>query len=346
MRSARAVGASVDPRPRAARAHRPLTILVTMCLAAETIVMLLSNAGAVVNSCRAKDLTKGTPSLSNLQRVIKDADRGDTIAVKNVCVGGFHVGKSLAIVGRATLEVSRPVLTAVGADSVLRVGARVTLANLEISGGNVPDGDGGGILNLGALTLRGSTVVTGNTANRGGGIYNKGTLTLNGSSSVSGNSTSDVGGGIYNARATVTLNDSASVNGNTAWLGGGIWNSAGTLTLNGSSSVSDNTAGDGDGSAGGIYNSGVLTLNDTSSVARNSADRGAGGIFNIYGSLTMNGESSVTGNTADADDDGLGVGGGIKNSGCVIGVVAGGNVSDNHLGSGKESNIAGSSVCP
>ncbi len=81
-------------------------------------------------------------------------------------------------------------------------GTNVTLANLAITGGNgvadnpagtsQDDGFGGGILNLGTLTVNNS-ILSGNSAGSpnfifgGGGILNFGTLTVN-DSTLSGNS--------------------------------------------------------------------------------------------------------------------------------------------------------------
>jgi hypothetical protein len=57
----------------------------------------------------------------------------------------------------------------------------------------------------------------------------------------------------------------------------------------------------------------------------------------------MNGVSSITGNTSDADDNGVGNGGGVwlPCSGTFTGGVDGGNVNDNYRGSASpvENNI-------
>lgn len=56
----------------------------------------------------------------------------------------------------------------------------------------------------------------------------------------------------------------------------------------------------------------------------------------------MTASSSVTGNRADVDDDSIGTGGGVLGClGSLIGVVDGGNVNDNYLGSTglTESNV-------
>ncbi|MBE7494575.1 MAG: hypothetical protein HS117_06495 [Verrucomicrobiaceae bacterium] len=80
---------------------------------------------------------------------------------------------------------------------------------------------GGGIANLGTLTLTHSTLSGNAATNGGGGIANAGTLTLT-HSTLSGNAAS-IGGGIYNEDANVTLGNSI-VAGNTAPNGGDIYN--------------------------------------------------------------------------------------------------------------------------
>jgi hypothetical protein len=288
--------------------RRVPSILATIALVAATFSALAPGAGAVANTCRARNITQGEAGRSKLQAVINAASPGDTIAVRYRCVGNFYINKPLTLVGRATPGVSRPVLDADGAGAVLAVNARVTLINLLITGGHplgrpIPSDAGGGITHFGGTLVLQGTLVRGNTARKyGGGIYNSGgTLILNGSSSVSRNRARQFsrgrGGGIFIAGGIFILNGSSSVSRNRAdHNGGGIYNSAaGTLILNGSSSVSRNTAGfDG----GGIENFGTLILNGSSSVSRNTTPHGSGGIgSNSGGTITMNGSSSVSGNT-------------------------------------------------
>jgi hypothetical protein len=348
---------------------KTISIAMMFAVLSGMLVVLAPSAGAVVNTCRAKNVTQGTPRRSNLQRVIEAANAGDTIAVRYVCVGNFRVGKKLTFVGKPTATVPLPTLHANGAGRPLLVNARVILTNLKITGGVVA-GNGGGILNKGTLALK-NMVVRGNTATSGGGIYNTATLTLNGSSSVLGNAASTSGGGIENTgnltmngtssvrantgyagagigslSGTITLNNSSSVSGNTASLnGGGIETYTGTITLNDSSSVAGNRATD---DAGGIINGGTLTMNDSSSVSGNKAmTKSGGGVYNNTDStLTMTGASSVTGNRADFDDDGFGTGGGIYNNcGTLSGAVDGGNVDNNYLGTGTNENNIDDVTC-
>ena len=356
--------------------RRVLSVLAAFALVAGMLVILAPGAGAVVNTCKARNLTKGTPVDTNLQRVIKAASPGDTISVKYVCVGNFKIAKKLSLVGKATPGVPKAVLNGNGTGRTLWVSAQVRLTNLKITGGKSLNG--GGIYNTGTLTLK-DTMVRGNTGDSGGGIANRdaaGTVTLNGSSSVSGNSavgaggienfgaitmndsssvsdntTAGAAGGIYN-EGTVSLNGSSSVSGNASGWGGGILNHVGSVTLNGSSSVSGNTTFY---EAGGIENLGTITMNDSSTVSGNRAGGTGGGIYTartltlIDSSITLNDSSSVSGNTTDSDDDLDGTGGGafVACDSTLTGGVDGGNVNDNFRGTASpvEDNIAYETGC-
>jgi CSLREA domain-containing protein len=112
----------------------------------------------------------------------------------------------------------------------------LTVANLTIQGGASTEG-GGGIRNLGTLTLAGVTL-TQNTAVDGGGLFNDGTATLR-NVTISGNQATTNGGGLYNS-GTATLNN-VTIAENTAdsdqdgtGNGGGIFIQAGTVTISNS----------------------------------------------------------------------------------------------------------------
>lgn len=117
------------------------------------------------------------------------------------------------------------------------------------------------VASTGTLMLNGLAVTGGfadfgeNEFGEGGGIFNLGTLTLN-NSAVSNNRARDTGGGITNGGdATLTLDNSIvsdnSVSGSTLLsVGGGIAN-VGTLILN-NSMVSSNTAVGAEDSFGGL----------------------------------------------------------------------------------------------
>ncbi len=89
-------------------------------------------------------------------------------------------------------------------------GADVTLIHVTVTDGL--QGDGGGIVNNGTLTLDNATV-SGNTATEaGGGIYNfpGRTLQIENNSSITNNNATQIGGGIYNLGGSVTLDASST----------------------------------------------------------------------------------------------------------------------------------------
>jgi predicted outer membrane repeat protein len=267
------------------------------------MVMAVAPAGqAALSSCQATDLTSGAAVSADLQGVIDAASPGDTVQVEGVCFGGFVIDKDLTVVGKATAEVPQGTLDGNGASGVLSLGGgdgvEVILSDLTITHGSATDG--GGIHNsTGAVTLNGSTSVSGNTASDGAGIFSEGKVTLNGSSSVSGNAADYAIGGIGILKGSLTLNGSSSVSGNTsAFSMGGIGVNRGTVTLNNSSTVADNNAR----IHGGIYTGyGSVTLNDSSSVSGNSATFGGGGISSFAGSITLNDSALVSDNFVGHD---------------------------------------------
>jgi hypothetical protein len=180
----------------------------------------------------------------------------------------------------------------------------------------------------GELVMNGSSSV----AHNAGGIANEGMTTLNDSASVHGNHAPRRGGGVFNLIGSVlVMNGSSVIRGNTALTaGGGIFN-LGTVTLDGSATVRGNRSS---GAGGGITNKLTLTLNGDSVIAGNEARTNGGGISNrTGGSVALNDTPSIRNNTADADDDGNGVGGGILcDTGSLTGAVDGGNVNDNYRG--------------
>jgi len=198
-------------------------------------------------------------------------------------------------------------------------GGNLTLdEDVTITGGNSTAG--GGILNLGTVTLDNSDV-TGNTATTlgGGGIASLGTLVLN-ASQVSDNTaptpppspgvSEGLGGGILSGGGSVSLNYS-QVTGNTAAGGGGgivsatmgMSRATSTLTLD-NSQVNENTAATGPG--GGIACESSTVVLTSSEVKGNNTSTGGGGVANVGGVLTLN-FSQVDNNTS------TGGGGGIAN---------------------------------
>jgi CSLREA domain-containing protein len=194
-----------------------------------------------------------------------------------------------------------------------------------VSGHGDDGSGGGGILNVGTLTLN-NVAVTDNTASGlndwGGGIYNAGPLTM--TNCVIANNTTGAhnayGGGMYNQGAMAMTN--CTISGNKTYggasspgYGGGVFNIGSATTIR-NSTISDNRATVG----GGIYHGGypLALINDT--ISGNSSDGNGGGLHNNSGTTGLF-NVTVTQNLANADDSGAGIGGGISNGSGTLTVI-------------------------
>jgi uncharacterized repeat protein (TIGR01451 family) len=250
---------------------------------------------------------------SALGTALASATDGDTLTIQGTCRGTFEIMHSLTLSGSggATLDGqgAGPVVTVDSGDAVVVTGLAITggVADNPLTGFQ-----GGGIENLGMLTVRESTI-SGDTATYGGGISNDygATLTLD-DSTVSGDGFSfdtSAGAGILNRGLATVNNTTISGNGNPMGsihpgFGGGIQN-LGTVTVT-NSTISGNTAGFG----GGVYNEGTLLTVVNSTVGGNVGINAGGGIINSFSatlSMTIN-ASTISGNTS-------GLGGGVVNDG-------------------------------
>ncbi len=278
-------GRRVRPR-RKSRAGMPIRIekLEDYVLPSSYIVTTTADTGSSPLSLRQAILDANANAGSTIQFNIPTSDSGYSNGSWTITLGSalpqITANTTITGLGASELLVSGNNLSGV---FVIHSGATVAISGLTIEDGNATEG--GGIDNLGNLTLTDSTV-TGNTANYGGGIYSSfATLSLIGT----------------------------TVSGNTSqYSGAGIWTSYGTATLTNSivSHNHSNRASGGIVSFGNSSTAGVLTLID-STVYDNSASSAAGGIGNVtHSTLTLT-DSTVTGNTASL------YGGGILNSGTL-----------------------------
>ncbi|MBK8618544.1 MAG: SBBP repeat-containing protein [Anaerolineales bacterium] len=171
--------------------------------------------------------------------------------------------------------------------------------------GNTSSIDGGGIANLGILTVTNSVLST-NSAALGGGVINSGNLKIT-NTAISENVADIGGGGVLNEDNGVLTMVDSTVSNNSAPDGSGIFN----ITLTGvvnilSSTISENST---TGNGGGISNWGTLTATN-STLFGNSATEYGGGIFNL-GSLSVT-NVTISGNSSLIN------GGGIYNTGNLI----------------------------
>lgn len=108
-----------------------------------------------------------------------------------------------------------------------------------IKGGKNSSG-GGGIQNLGTLTISGGTIRENTSTSWGGGIHNEGTLNISGGIIEQNTASGCNGGGIHN---TGTLNiTGGTIRNNSATLGAGIYHDGATFSLQGAPDISGNAS--------------------------------------------------------------------------------------------------------
>ncbi|MBK8051349.1 MAG: hypothetical protein IPK16_32170 [Anaerolineales bacterium] len=232
-------------------------------------------------------------------------------ALTDVCAGGtVTFDPALTASGPATVTVTsgwlyvnkNMTITGPGADLVRISGNNASTvfaiayaANATISGLTIRDGryssggnGGGGVMNIGTLTLLNSVVVS-NTATGfpGGGIFNSRTLIISNTSVLSNTSTGD-GGGVFNSvgvgTSTLTLINS-TVSGNVAGGGGGgIGTNNNVATILKNTVVKNNRAG---ANGGGIYNYAAALTIENSSIAENTASGYAGGVLSYLSNASL-----------------------------------------------------------
>lgn len=192
--------------------------------------------------------------------------------------------------------------------------------------------DGGGLDRIFDVQNDATVNITGITAQNGAATQGAGlnigfgsSLTLN-QSRATDNAATNLGGGIF-VSGSLTLSESR-VDGNDSSSGGGGVLNFGTVTIR-SSDISGNSTG---GQGGGIYNSGNLVLVN-STLSSNSADSDGGGIHAVESNNNRLYNVTITANTADANADDTGNGGGVSflSGGVVANTLIGGN-SDNSPG--------------
>ncbi|HKK17336.1 MAG TPA: hypothetical protein VJ952_01535, partial [Opitutales bacterium] len=259
-------------------------------------------------------LSFGTNAFGTIAEAIANVDAGGTIFIAG---GTYLEGAVLNIDKNLTLQGDGADATFLSGGSngnngpdagehrvldISSASARVVINDLAIidgqgnvtGGSSVTNNEGGGIRNLGILTVN-RCVIARNVVALGGGIFNSGTLTLN-DSELSSNR----GSGLAND-GTATINRSRFVNNFNFNAGGGIDNFSGSqMTIN-DSLISENTADRGAGANNGPDAS--MVLNNTE-IRENSATKGAG-ICNLGGTVTLN-RCLIDANTS-SDEGGAGI---------------------------------------
>jgi CSLREA domain-containing protein len=201
----------------------------------------------------------------------------------------------------------------------------MTLAGVVVTGNQAQEGGGGGIFNgrfgRGAMVVTNSTVSNNTSRTSGGGIHNLGILSLD-DGAIEHNDGGVTGGGIFN-QAIVTITDSAVTDNVTSSTGGGI-DSGGTATII-DSTISHNFAGHGAGGGGGVNNFGTMEISN-SNVNDNSSHDWGGGVSNS-GELALT-NTTLSGNAAGTE------GGGLRNHPLGTSTLTNVTISDNTAATG------------
>ena len=186
-----------------------------------------------------------------------------------------------------------------------------TGATATLEGINITDGKarlGGGIGNLGTLTLININLEGNSAVSEGGGVYSVGTIKGITGGTISNNSAS-FGGGVFSV-GSLNLTDATVKNNTASNNGGGVAYSAsshgsGSLVMTGTT-FSGNSANEG----GGLFvGSGAVTISG-STLTGNSATFADGGAMYVFG-----GTLAITGATFSSNTALNGSGGAIYNAG-------------------------------
>ena len=221
-------------------------------------------------------------------------------------------------------------------------GANLQVVDSEISNNQASSGSGGGVALYEAnANFMGAMISQNSAANRGGGIENVGSQVTISQSRISGN-VANLGGGVYAVGGveyfyyydpytmqnyyyyTILYGDTtltnSTIDGNMAATGAGMYAAVGSNSLVRDSTLSGNHAS---ANGGGIATNGDsfypfytgATVNiANSTLSGNMADGNGGGVHETSsgsGAFYIR-HSTLTGNHADADSDGLGLGGGLN----------------------------------
>ncbi len=218
----------------------------------------------------------------------------------------------LEVVGTAPPEIIS-FAAALNGQTITLGGTSLTVTkSLNIDASSLPDGvkiDGNGIttgqrvfyVSGGDVVVNSLTITGGRTTQAGGGIQNLGNLSLV-ACTVNGCFATAGGGGIANYGNISLLRSTIHDNGATA-SGGGIFSNSGTLTVT-NSTLTGNASTTGLG--GAILNFGALVLSN-STISRNSALLDGGGVFTQGGTAQFK-NTILAANNGSADSD-LGVSG-------------------------------------
>jgi hypothetical protein len=294
----------------------------------------------------------GTPQTITLASVITiNPATGDSLTIIGpgedlLTVSGNNAVRIFTLSSGDTASISGMTLT-LGDDSAIGNSGTLTVTNVTFHDNTA--GNGGAIVNGGAsLTIIGCTFTenectSGSATGLGGGaIYSStsGTVSVSNSTFTGNNEIGGSGGGgaIRNRSGTMNISDS-TFTGNTAVDGaGGVVNSD-IMTMTGCTVTGNSTNANG----GGVSNSGQLTMTNCV-VTGNLANTHGGGIRSATpsaGDFLSISNSTISSNTANAENNTAGDGGGLSISGIGV-TISNSTISGNMaLGSGTNAGNGG-----
>jgi predicted outer membrane repeat protein len=255
-----------------------------------------------------------------------------------------------------TSDGNKAVISAAGITSGDRAfdvlaNARLTLNNVEITGGSTQDS--GGAINIAkdaSVVIEKSVIKDNTAAVDGGAIYNKGNLSISESSIEENNAL--VGAGIANynsaviSKSSITGNDGVSggaiynrdslilsesnISGNNATFGGAVYNSGDDLNITGSTITSNSALVAG----GAVYSNGNAQI-EKSNIANNISGKRGGGIINLENASLTVIATNVSGNKSE-------IGGGVDNLGTatLVSSTLNNNIADNGGGMSNSGDYA------
>ncbi|MGI9290814.1 MAG: choice-of-anchor Q domain-containing protein [Gammaproteobacteria bacterium] len=219
-----------------------------------------------------------------LRAAIEEANALGSNDVINVPAGTYAVSNDLDIANNGTLIIN---------------GASTTGTLLDGGGSDrVIDNPSGANLTLNLLTVQnGNSVVTGD-GNQGGGIRNLGTLTVNRVAVL--NNTGRQGGGIWNrfGAATLTVTDSTIAQNSSDANGAGVFTRQASATFTRVTFNNNNSSNDG----GALFTRDQTTNVTNVTISGNSASSDGGGVRIVGGTLAVV-NTTFANNTAPNDDN-------------------------------------------
>ncbi|MEX0683765.1 MAG: choice-of-anchor Q domain-containing protein [Dehalococcoidia bacterium] len=254
----------------------------------------------VGGKCTLRAALQETNTLPGHQTVVLDNNYGYAVGI-GACCEDESLSQDLDITDDLTIKGSGMAETAIFAAPALvdrlidvREGTQVVISDLTVksldSGGPMPQGEGcgGGIRNLGDLTLARVRVSDNLVRRSGGGVCNYGVLRVS-DSVIKDNvaAFAGAGGGIVNYSGGLAVLERTTISNNRAdTLGGGGVANYGTMILRDSVLFGNSTGGQASYGGGGILNgpSGSIQISN-STISGNFTDggRGGGGISNYDG---------------------------------------------------------------